>query len=83
MFLMNCPFCTGKHSTKKDTYFQTLMGAPPKQKIHIQPLDLKTLRDGFGVSLTGLPSYNKAALEGTDPKEKELKRLKVRAFIVL
>ncbi|KAF8525850.1 hypothetical protein BU17DRAFT_62411 [Hysterangium stoloniferum] len=66
----------GKHSMKKDTYFQTLMGAPPKQKAQIHTLDLKTLREGFHVTPTGLPTYNKATLEGTDPKEKEAKRLK-------
>jgi len=66
----------GKHSMKKDTYFQTLMGAPAKQKAQIHTLDMKTLREGFHVTPTGLPSYNKATLEGTDPKEKEAKRLK-------
>jgi hypothetical protein len=73
---------TGKHSTKKDSYFQTLMAVPPKQRLHIQPIDARTLRDGFSVSLTGLPSYNKASLEGTDPKEKEAKRLKVGLRVV-
>ena len=63
---------------KKDNYLQTLMAAPPKQKMQIQFIDPKTLREGFSVTLTGLPSYNKASLEGTDPKEKEAKKLKVR-----
>lgn len=53
------------------------MSVPPKQRLQIQPIDARSLRDGFSVSLTGLPSYNKASLEGTDPKEKEAKRLKV------
>ena len=63
---------------KKDNYLQALMAAPPKQKMQIQFIDPKTLREGFSVTLTGLPSYNKASLEGTDPKEKEAKKLKVR-----
>ncbi|KAF8512259.1 hypothetical protein JB92DRAFT_2929266 [Gautieria morchelliformis] len=66
----------GKHSTKRDSYLQTLITLPVKQKMQIQPVDAKTLHEGFSVTLTGLPSYNKASLEGTDPKEKEAKRLK-------
>lgn len=66
----------GKHPMKKDQYFQDLLKAPPKQKAHIQLLDQKTLREAFYVSPTGLPTYNKASIEGADPKEKEAKRLK-------
>lgn len=62
---------------KKDQYFQDTLKAPPKQKAHIQPFDQKTLREAFYVSPTGLPTYNKASIEGADPKEKEAKRLKV------
>jgi hypothetical protein len=72
----------GKHSTKKDNYLQTLISLPAKQKMQIQPVDAKTLHEGFSVSLTGLPSYSKASLEGTDPKEKEAKRLKVGILAV-
>lgn len=45
--------------------------------MQIHPIDPKTLQDGFYVTPTGLPSYNKSLLVGTDPKEKEAKRLKV------
>lgn len=62
---------------KKDQYLQDLLKAPPKQKAHIQLFDQKTLREAFYVSPTGLPTYNKASIEGADPKEKEAKRLKV------
>ncbi|GJJ08312.1 hypothetical protein Clacol_002523 [Clathrus columnatus] len=66
----------GKHPMKKDQYFQDLLKAPPKQKAHIQPFDTRTLLEGFYVTPTGLPSYNKASIEGADPREKEAKRLK-------
>lgn len=32
----------------------TLMQVPPKQRINIQPFDLRTQRDAFSVSLDGL-----------------------------
>lgn len=76
-------FSPGKHPMKKDQYFQDLLKAPPKQKAHIQPFDFKTLREGFYVTPNGLPTYNKASIEGADPKEKEAKRLKVPTYFFL
>ncbi|KIP10988.1 hypothetical protein PHLGIDRAFT_28135 [Phlebiopsis gigantea 11061_1 CR5-6] len=61
----------GKHSTKKDDYLMTMMQIPPKQRIHIQPFDLRTQRDAFSVSLDGLKGWNIGALVGDSPQAKE------------
>lgn len=39
---------------KKDDYLTTMIQVPPKQKISIQPFDLKTQREAFSVSLEGI-----------------------------
>jgi hypothetical protein len=51
---------------KKDDYLSTIMQVPPKQRVKITPIDLKTQREAFTVSLEGLkgvrfllvPSYS-------------------------
>ncbi|KAJ6576520.1 hypothetical protein DFH09DRAFT_1361462 [Mycena vulgaris] len=72
----------GKHSMKKDDYLAGIMQAPPKQRLHIAPFDLRTQRDAFSVSLEGLKGWNPSALvvESAQAREdrkkrKELKRL--------
>ena len=54
---------------KKDDYLMTMMQVPPKQRIQIQPFDLRTQRDAFTVSLEGLkgvcPSWFAASLRTT------------------
>lgn len=44
----------GKHSMKKDDYLTMMMQVPPKQRMRINPFDLKTQREAFTVSLEGL-----------------------------
>ncbi|EIN04940.1 hypothetical protein PUNSTDRAFT_146218 [Punctularia strigosozonata HHB-11173 SS5] len=72
----------GKHSMKKDDYLTTMMQVPPKQRNNIQPFDLRTQREAFSVSLTGLQSWNPTALVGESQqaredrkRRKELKKL--------
>lgn len=49
----------------------TMMQVPPKQRIQIQPFDLRTQRDAFSVSLDGLKGWNINALVGESPQAKE------------
>lgn len=39
---------------KKDDYLQSVMFAPPKQKMQIAKFDLRTQREAFTVSMEGL-----------------------------
>lgn len=52
--VLRCFALTGKHSTKKDDFLQTLMLVPLKQHITISKFDPRSQREAFTVSPEGL-----------------------------
>ncbi|THH16388.1 hypothetical protein EUX98_g9306 [Antrodiella citrinella] len=61
----------GKHSMKKDDYLTNMIQVPPKQRNNITPLDLRTQREAFSVSLEGLKGWNINVLVAESPQARE------------
>ncbi|KAL0954431.1 hypothetical protein HGRIS_003414 [Hohenbuehelia grisea] len=70
----------GKHSLKKDTWLTTIMAKPPTPRVPIVPLDPRTAREAFNVSLEGLKGWNPSALivESAQAREDRKKRKELK-----